>query len=202
AALAAGALPLLAFGANAAPAVLARKLGARVAAATLVAEATLRDADVAFSAHVSPHGAIPATLVPSPGTAVAVRVLALPPEALAALDATEPNYVRGALAGAQVFLADGSPVPGLLAYRSRHGPLRLEGGPVALEALPARRRSLPALTQAALLEALRRKLDPGADADAFVLAGVRDAGVREARTRALRELGRVGGAQGRRSGGR
>lgn len=167
---------LLAYGANAAPAVLAAKLGA--AARATAAPATLCGFDIAYSAHVSPYGAIPATLVPSAGTAIAVYVLRLPASALAALDATEPNYVRADLGG------------GLQAYRSRHGALRLDGREHALAAVTARRRRLPVLTEAQVLERVRALLEPGADFDAFVLAGIRDAGVRAARTRALRATAR------------
>jgi len=168
---------LVAFGANADPEVLAGKLGAGTpvsARPTLLA-----DHDIAFSAHVSPYGAIPATLVPSPGTSVPVHLLRLDAEDRARLDATEPNYVREALA------------PGLEAYRSRHGVLTLDGGPVALAAVPARGRTLPALTQEALLERLRALLDSGATLPAFVLAQVRDARVRAERTAWLRA--RAGG---------
>ncbi len=162
----------MAYGANASPAVLAAKLGAGAPASAV--PATLCGFDVAYSAHVSPYGAIPATLVPSAGTAVAVYLLRLPATALAALDATEPNYARENLGA------------GLQAYRSRHGALRLDGSEQAVAAVPARGRALPALTEALVLERARALLDPAADPDAFVLAGIGDPEVRAARTRALR----------------
>jgi len=163
---------LVAFGANADPRVLAGKLGAGTPVSAR--HAFLADHDIAFSAHVSPYGAIPAALVPSPGTSVPVHLLRLRVHDRARLDATEPNYVRQALA------------PGLEAYRSRHGVLTLDGGPVALAAVPARGRTLPALTQEALLERLRALLDPGATLQDFVLAQAHDARVRAARTAWLR----------------
>jgi hypothetical protein len=166
---------LVAFGANAAPAVLAAKLG--LGAAVTAAPASLNGFDVVYSAHVSPYGAIPATLVPSPGTAVAVHLLRLSGAALAALDATEPNYERTELGG------------GVQAYLSRHGALSLDGTHQALSAIPAHRRGLPALSEAQVLERVGALLEPRADPDAFVLAGIRDAAVRAARTRALRALG-------------
>lgn len=163
------ALPeVVAFGANADPVVLAAKLGG--GASVRGRPAVLADHDVVFSAHVSPYGAVPATLAPSPGTSVPVHLLRLTPPGLACLDATEPNYVREPLAG------------GIEAYRSRHGALRLDGTPVALAAVPAAGRVLPALTQEQILEWLRRALEPAADPDAFVLAGVRDHAVRARRT--------------------
>ena len=54
----------------------------------------LADTDVVFSAHVSRHGAIPATIVPWVGAEVDAWLLAVPAGAIDALDATEPNYVR------------------------------------------------------------------------------------------------------------
>lgn len=169
----AGAGPaLVAFGANASRAVLEEKLGSRARVGG--APATLLGFDVAYSAHVSPYGAIPATLVPSPGTAVAVAVLRCDPAALEALDATEPNYERVELAA------------GLEAYRSRHGALRLDDGPVALAAVAVRGRRLPALDEPAVLERVRAVLDPASTPEDFVLAQARDPDVRHARTTTLR----------------
>jgi hypothetical protein len=168
----AGAAPLLAYGSNASPAVLAAKLGGAAAAAVVAARVTLPDTDVVYSAHVSYHGAVPATLVASPGVEVDAHLLAIPADALPALDATEPNYVRRNVGDAQ-------------AYVSRHGALRVDGAPVALAAVPARRRTLRALTEPELLELLRRRLAPEQDPDRFVLAHLCDDAVRAARTEAL-----------------
>jgi hypothetical protein len=185
-ALAGGAVAVVAYGANASPAVLERKLGAGLARTTPVGDALLHGADVAFSAHVSPHGAVPATLVAHPGVVAEVHVLALPPAALRALDATEPNYTRERLVDAALTLADGAPLATPWVYRSRHGPLRVDGAPVALAAIPARDRTLAALTEAELLDALRLRLDPSLSMEAFVLGQADDPAVRATRTRALR----------------
>lgn len=127
--------PLLAFGANAAPDVLARKLpGVPVAALA----GTLRGFAVVHSAHVSPYGAVPATIVPDAAGEVAVHALVLggpdPSAALSALDATEPNYDRVALRGLELVLDGVGDVPQAEAYVSRHGPLLVGGAPVALGA--------------------------------------------------------------------
>jgi hypothetical protein len=168
-----GAVGVLAYGANASPVVLRRKLGAGVAAAVLARRVTLADTDVVYSAHVSRHGAIPATLAPSAGTDVDAWLLAVPARALPALDATEPNYARVEHPPAQ-------------AYISRHGALRIDGAPVALAAVAARGRTLRALTEAELLEEVRRRLEPGADAERFVLAHIADEGIRRTRSAVLR----------------
>jgi hypothetical protein len=168
-----GAVGVLAYGANASPLVLRRKLGRRAAAAVLARRVTLPDTDVVYSAHVSRHGAIPATLARVGGTEVDAWLLAVPAAALPALDATEPNYVRAEHPPGQ-------------AYLSRHGPLRVDGAPIALAVVPARGRALRALAEADLLEEVRRRLDPGADADRFVLAQLADERIRRARSVALR----------------
>lgn len=178
---------VLAFGANASRRVLARKLGPAAADVTVL-EARVLGADVVYSAHVSPYGSIPATLHPSPGTVLPARVLLLAADALAVLDATEPNYTRGSL-----WRDVRAEVPGLgpvaaEAYRSRHGELVLGGSPIALAAVEAARRALPARAQRDVHRAVRDLLEPGADLDAFVLAGVRDAEVRARRTERMRAL--------------
>lgn len=176
---------VLAFGANASRRVLARKLGAGAGAVTVL-EARVHGVDAVYSAHVSPYGAIPATLHPSSGTVLAARVLLLASEALAVLDATEPNYRRAPLGPhARVDVAGFGPVAAE-AYHSRHGELVLGGGPVALAAVTAEGRALPACSQRDVQLAVRDLLEPGADLDAFVLAGARDPRVRAHRTAVLR----------------
>ena len=61
--------PLLSYGANAAPDALARKLAPLPGVEMPVLRSELEDFDVVYSAHVSPYGAVPATLLESPGTA-------------------------------------------------------------------------------------------------------------------------------------
>ena len=123
-------VPLLAYGANASPEALGRKLpGARVAALA----GTLRGWAVVHSAHVSPYGAVPATLVPDPGGVEDVRVLLLAdPARLADLDATEPNYVRITLRGLRLEADRLGVVERAEAYVSRWGPLLDGGAPVPL----------------------------------------------------------------------
>jgi hypothetical protein len=169
-------VPVLAYGSNASADVLRRKLGDETAARVLARPVVLPDADVAFSAHISPHGAVPATLVASPGTEVDAWLLAIPTAAIAMLDATEPNYVRRAHAGAHAH-----------AYVSRHGALRLDGSRVALAAVAARGRSLPELDEPELLERVRERLAPEESPDGFVLSNVVDEALRLNRTAMLRK---------------
>lgn len=196
--LPAGHAAVLAFGANASRAVLARKLGA-AAAAVVCLEACVHGADTVFSAHVSPYGAIPATLHPSPGVVLTARLLVLDRALLAALDATEPNYERAPLRAPVGVEVPGHGPVAAEAYRSRHGALDLGAGPVSLSAVPAQHRTRPAWSQREVHAAVRDLLEPGADLEAFVLAGARDDAVRAARTARMRALGEP--ARGRRSRG-
>ena len=60
----------------------------------VVAAARLAGFDVVYSAHVSPYGAVPATLQRRSCHAVDVHVLHLDDAQVAAIDAYEPNYQR------------------------------------------------------------------------------------------------------------
>lgn len=136
--------PLLAYGANASPAALARKLGPTARVAALAG--TLRGWRVVHSRHVSPYGVVPATLAKAPGAVERVHVLLVEDAGvLAALDASEPNYDRVTLRGLDLEAERLGRVAEAGAYLSKHGPLLLRGAPVALGAL----------SQAALLAAIR-----------------------------------------------
>jgi hypothetical protein len=138
----AGRTPLLAYGANAAPEALARKLASAPSSPLPVLCAELLDFDVVYSAHVSPYGAVPATLHPSPGTSVSVHVIYPDAEQLPLLAATEPNYQltrlretvcrvdRGATAAETEATGPGTraapettTLASVDAFLSRHGPL-------------------------------------------------------------------------------
>jgi hypothetical protein len=163
---------LLAYGSNASPLVLERKLGG-LGEPLLAERSRLTGFDVVYSAHISPYGAVPATLAPSPGTDVDVFVLQLTPAQCRALDATEPNYER--------LEADGLP-----AYLSRHGCLRLDGSPIALRAIGARNRRLPELDQRQVLERVRALLAPEESLERFVRDSASDPALARRRGEMLR----------------
>ncbi|HEX5983451.1 MAG TPA: hypothetical protein VFY69_04515 [Solirubrobacterales bacterium] len=150
-----GRTPLLAYGANAAPAALARKLAPLPEVELPVLRTELEGFDVVYSAHVSPYGAVPATLHESPGTTAPAFVLHPTPEQLALLAGSEPNY-------------DLVEVAGIAAFRSKHGCLLIDGSPVALAAVRAAGRTLPELDQPAVLERVRAHLEPDASLEAFI----------------------------------
>ncbi|HMI80186.1 MAG TPA: hypothetical protein VK480_00205, partial [Solirubrobacterales bacterium] len=133
----AGRTPLLSYGANAAPAALARKLASLPGVEMPVLRAELEGFDVVYSAHVSPYGAVPATLYESPGTTAPVFAIHPTAEQRALLAASEPNYE----------LVE---VDGIAAYRSKHGCLVLDDSPVALAAVRSAGRTLPELDEPAI----------------------------------------------------
>jgi hypothetical protein len=164
-----GRTPLIAYGANAAPAALARKLAALPGLEMPVMQSELEGFDVAYSAHISPYGAVPATLVESPGTVAPVFLAYPTPEQRALLTASEPNY-------------DLVEVAGLAAYRSKHGCLELDGAQVALAAVGSAGRTLPELDEPAVLERVRSLVQPGLSLERFVLDCVEKGGIRPLRT--------------------
>jgi hypothetical protein len=160
-----GRVPLLSYGANAAPQGLARKLAPLPGVPLPVIRAELEGFDVVYSAHVSPYGAVPATLVESPGTRTPVFVVHPTEEQLRLLTASEPNY-------------DLVEVDGMKAYRSKHGWLSLDGSAVALAAVRSRGRTLSELAEPAILERVRARLQPELTLAEFVHACVTRGGIK------------------------
>ena len=160
-----GRTALIAYGANAAPEALALKLASLPGVPLPVVRSQLRDFDVVYSAHVSPYGAVPATLLESPGTVAPVFVTYPTEEQWALLTATEPNY-------------DLVEIGGAAAYRSKHGCLEIDGSPVALAAIRSQGRTLPQLDEPAVLERVRDHLMPGLKLEAFIHACIERGGVK------------------------
>lgn len=158
---------LLAYGSNAAPEVLGRKLGASPDPVPLT-RTVLRDFDVVYSAHVSRYGAVPATLSPSPGTEVAAFVAYLTAEQLELVSATEPNYDLARFDRPSCTLERGDAPAELRVYLSRHGSLSLDGSEVALAAIEASGRRLPAMSQAEVLDRVREALCPERTLEEFI----------------------------------
>jgi len=97
---------------------------------------SLRGWAVVHSAHVSPYGAVPATLVADPAAVADVHVLVLAPERRRDLDATEPNYRLERLRDLDLEVDRLGRLDAVDAYLSRWGPLLDTGRPVPLGALP------------------------------------------------------------------
>lgn len=176
--------PLLSYGANASPAVLARKLAKLPGLPLPVLRGELDDFDVVYSAHISPYGAVPSTLQRSPGTAVPVYFAYPTPQQLELLSATEPNYDLGRLGDLRARTELGEEIVTADAYVSRHGCLVLDDSEVALAAIEAAARELPSLGEVEVLERVRHILAPELDLERFVESSL-DPGLASARTAVL-----------------
>ena len=165
--------PVLAYGSNAAPQVLSRKLSLSDQP-VLVEPARVGGFDVVYSAHISPYGAVPATLQRSPGTEVQVHVIYMTSAQMGVVSATEPNYEPTLLEGIECRLEGGEEPSELSAYVSRHGCLLLDGSEAALSAVPAIGRTFAALSEPEAMERVRASLCPGETLETFVLSNVTD----------------------------
>jgi len=176
--------PVLAYGSNAAPRVLSRKL-ALSDQPVLVVPARLSELDVVYSAHISPYGAIPATLQRSPGTEVRVHVIYMTDAQIGVISATEPNYEPELLEDIACRLDGGEELTAVSAYISRHGCLLVDGAEVALTAVSATGRTLAAMSEPEIMEQVRSSLCPQDELDAFVLANVTDPALSQVRSAQL-----------------
>jgi hypothetical protein len=169
---------LLAYGANAAPEALTRKLAALPPRRIAVLRVSLSGWDVVYSAHVTRYGAVPAAVVPSPGTVASVHLVFPDDEQLAAIAATEgANYELRQLVDFGAELEIGGEGPREIdAFLSVHGPLLSGGAPVALAAIPARDRAFPELTTPEMIERVRAALHPDLSLEEFVLHHVKHGG--------------------------
>lgn len=175
---------VLAYGSNAAPKVLSRKL-ALSDQPVLVVPARLCEFDVVYSAHISPYGAIPATLQRSRGTEVRVHVIYMTAAQIGVISATEPNYEPQLLEDIECGLEDGEELNEVSAYISRHGCLLVDDSEVALVAVSANGRTFPAIAEPEAMELVRSTLCPDTDLESFVLANVTDPNLSQSRSAQL-----------------
>ena len=176
--------PLLAIGANGSPEALELKFAHFTGLedrTVLVLTGRLQDFDVGAVAHPPILGPIPATLFPSPGTAVRTALLWVTAAQFTQLAWSEISYRLGTLRTR--FEVDGADAryEEVLVFVSRFGSFRIGNGPVALAAIPAERRTAASMEQEAVLDAAAALiLGDGADAEALVRAALADpAAVRE-----------------------
>jgi hypothetical protein len=152
--------PLLAFGANGSPDRLATRFDAlEPDQRRLVALAgELHDFDVGAACAPANYGAFPATIFPSPGTAVRASVLWVTTAQLTALAAMEFTYFFGRLDGIRFVpeFTDAPPLTRIYAFVSRWGAYSINDRIVALDAVPARGRLARSCTQEELLDDLAR----------------------------------------------
>jgi hypothetical protein len=152
-------VPLLAYGANGSPERLVLKLahlpdGNREA---LILAGDLEGFDVGAAAQPPVFSSMPATLIPSPGTAVRVAVLFLTPLQFTTLWWTELSYRLGALTGITLTTDFAEErIERVILFVSRFGAFGVDGAPVAMAAIAARNRHSKALTQTDILDAAAR----------------------------------------------
>jgi hypothetical protein len=177
---AAGRVPLLAIGSNAAPEVLERKFAHFDEAedrALLALTGWLRDFDVGPAATVALYGSMPATIFPSAGTEVAATVLWVTPAQFTQLTWSEVTYWLGRLHTPFAVEQADAGFDDVLVFVSRFGCFCPDRDPVALAAVPARGRTALALTQGELLGvAAALALGPGSTAEDLVRACCEDMG--------------------------
>jgi hypothetical protein len=170
----AGRVPLLAIGSNAAPDALQRKFAHfadRTDRTVLVVTGRLHEFDVGFAAHPALYGALPATIFPSPGTAVATALLWVTPAQFTQLTWSELSYQLGRLRTRFSVEDADERFEEVLVFVSRWGAFTVEGAPVALASIPAEGRTARALTQEQALDyAAALALGDGARAETLVRA--------------------------------
>lgn len=123
--------PLLSFGSNGVPAVLARKLSVLPEGDRdiVVLTGELEGYAIAASAHLALYGALPATIEPASSVRERAAVLMVTAEQFQALTLTEFNYRVVRLSGSPFTPDLELPRPvGILAYVSRWGAFGPDGG--------------------------------------------------------------------------
>jgi hypothetical protein len=171
-------LPLLAIGSNAAPEVLQRKFAHFPEPAdrtVLAVHGRLHEFDVGYAAQPALYGALPATIFPSPGTAVATMLLWVTPAQFTQLTWSELSYRLGRLRTRFTVDEAEERFDEVLVFVSRWGAFCVDGAPVALAAVPAQRRTATSLTQREVLDlAAALALGPGTSAETLVRAVFED----------------------------
>jgi hypothetical protein len=169
-----GRLPVLAIGSNAAPEVLRRKFAhfaGEEDRAVLALSGRLHDFDVGVAAQPTMYGALPASLFPSPGTAVAATLLWVTPAQFTQLAWSEITYRLGRLRTRFEVDETAAAFNEVLVFVSRFGAFCPNGEPVALAPIPATRRTAPERTEEQLLDAAAvLALGPEASAETLVRA--------------------------------
>jgi hypothetical protein len=176
----AGRRALLAYGANASPEALTRKLAHLPPKPIAVLRVALRGWDVVYSAHVTRYGSVPAAVVASPGTVANVHLVFPSDAQLEAIAATEgENYRLEQLADFSATYEIGGEGPREIdAFISVHGPVLVDGTPVALAAIPAVDRVFPESTTPEMIDRVRAALTPDLTLPESILHHVKRGGLR------------------------
>ena len=180
-------IPILTSGSNASPTQLARKFAVDTTpfALLFVIKGLAVNTCSVYSAHfASRYCSLPATLVPCDACETALSCILLPSFLLPRLHKTESlgiNYGFFSLADVLFQLPDGASLHPLHAYLSLWGALHIDHNPVRLSVFPYVGPHLPAMTEAEVMDAVRRRLGYAGSLDEFILAMLRDDSLRKAR---------------------
>ncbi len=175
--------PVVASGSNGSPDQLARKYaGTDDVIPTLVG--TLRDHSAVYAAHLTGYGSVPATLHHTPGASVRVFVNYLTAQQRDRMDATETlgkHYAHTELRDLDLALENGERVRSATAYVSITGVIAHEGRAQRLSAIPHPSAVLPDMSQRAVLDYIRSRIEPDILFEDFVHAHITDPVLRDAR---------------------
>lgn len=191
--VAAGRVPVIAYGANRSATALARKYaGWATGTEVPVVNAWIDDHDITYSAHISRYGSVPAKLEASPGVRANVGVIFLTPAQLERMHETEHprNYRFGWVEHGHVELAGGGSLDRVAAYQGIRPSVHDDDRPVPLAAIRAEGRGAPARDQEGVLSLVRDRLTAATDLDAFILENIRCRFTRWQRTDRLTALWR------------
>jgi len=168
-----GRSPVVAIGSNAAPETLEAKFAhfPEEDRAVLALTGRLRGFDVGAAAQPTAYGSMPATLFPSPGTAVCATVLWVTPTQFTQLAWSEFSYHLGKLRTRFEVDEGDAHFDEVLVFVSRFGVFCVDERPVALAAIKADGRTAESFTQEQLLDAAAAlALGPEAKAEMLVRA--------------------------------
>jgi hypothetical protein len=175
-----GRSPVLAIGSNGAPETLAAKFAhfpEEEDRAVLALTGRLHDFDIGAAAQPTAYGSMPATLFPSPGTAVCATVLWVTPTQFTQLAWSEFSYRLGKLRTRFEVEEGDTHFEEILVFVSRFGAFCVDERPVALSAIEADGRAAESLTQEQLLDAAAAlAFGPEAKAETLVRAIFEDMG--------------------------
>lgn len=186
--------PVIAYGSNANVDALTRKFLAPAFSGPVVIpviKGTLDGFDVAWSPEFVFNGAMPATIVGSPGTSVSVWVTWLDAAELKRMNATEgvgTLYSYGFIAGARLRLP-GPEVTRPAIYVDCFGAVRSRGQILAIRSVPARNRHFVAVNSAEALSRVVATIGWHGSVFDLLLDNVRFPQRRDRRSKLLERLG-------------
>ena len=185
--------PVIAYGANANVDALTRKFVTSDfsgPAVVPVTKGTLQNFDVTWSPQLVFNGAMPATIVSSPGTTVSVWITWLDPAELAEMNATEgvgTLYSYGFLSGVRLDMPGPTVTrPGI--YVDCFGALKVHGRVLAISGVPASHRRFTAVGSSGALAQVAAVLGWRGSVFDLLLENVRSPALLASRSRSLETL--------------